>query len=424
MFQDVHDSGALAGKKLRVLDGLEEYFWLSENTLPRTTVVLAELEGPTTVGAWRGALTHVQQRYPLLCARVRKEPGQRPYFETLSDTPLPLRVVPLEGANLNSLIGEEPLTSFGYANGPLARLTICHSRERCAILFSAHHLATDGRTNLRIVHDLIAAVSGATLGDPLPLLPAIGGLFGLSEPTPYAELCPAKAPSSNFRLSLPVPIVQRHRVYATDLRVTARAEGTTVQGALIAAFFLAGRRYSERWRAAPVMCFSPIDLRPILGISDAAGAVISVLPSVMQPSDDLPFWEFARKLKEGMRALQTRESIALGLNAVREVVRREGDPDDLNTIDAKGFYNHDLMISNYGDPGVRTDFGQLRLKGLYPSVISGGIDTQTISVLTVEGALHITHISRRPCPSLVTDACTILLGACCVSFPAADLMQP
>jgi hypothetical protein len=117
----------------------------------------------------------------------------------------------------------------------------------------------------------------------------------------------------------------------------------------------------------------------MLGISDAAGAVISVVPSVIQPSDDLPFWEFARKLKEGMRTLRTRESIASGLNAVREVVRREGDPDDVNTIDAKGFYNHDLMISNYGDPGVRTDFGHLSLQGLYPSIISGAIETQTIS---------------------------------------------
>jgi hypothetical protein len=151
-----------------------------------------------------------------------KEPGQRPYFETLSETPLPLRVVPLEGANVNTLIAEEPLISFGYANGPLARLTLCHSPERCIILFSAHHLATDGRTNLRIMHDLIAPVSGATLGNPLPLLPTIGGLFGLGEPTPYVELCPAKAPSSNFRLSLLVPIVERHRVHATDLRVTAR----------------------------------------------------------------------------------------------------------------------------------------------------------------------------------------------------------
>lgn len=140
----------------------------------------------------------------------------------------------------------------------------------------------------------------------------------------------------------------------------------------------------------------------------------------MQPSDDLPFWDFARNLKHEMRLSQAREHAALAMNAVREVVQYESDPDNLNSIDPNGFYNHDLMISNYGDPGVRTNFGHLTLKALYPSVITGDIDTQSISAVTVDGALHITHISRGPFPSLVGDACDILQNACCFASAAAD----
>ena len=150
----------------------------------------------------------------------------------------------------------------------------------------------------------------------------------------------------------------------------------------------------------------------MLNVPEAAGAAISVLPSVMHPSDNLPFWEFARQLRQGMLASQKSESIAFGLNAVRGVVAREGDPDDLTSIDPGGFYNHDLMISNYGDTGVRTKFGDLTLGSLYPSVITGGINTQSISVVTVDGRLYITHISRQPFPSFVEDACAILLQAC------------
>ena len=106
---------------------------------------------------------------------------------------------------------------------------------------------------------------------------------------------------------------------------------------------------------------------------------------------------------------------------MREVVQREGDPDDLNTIDPKGFYNHDLMISNYGDPGVRTSFGYLTLTALYPSVITGDVNTQSISVLTVAGKLHITHISRQPFPSLVEDACAILQEASGVTATVAKV---
>jgi hypothetical protein len=76
------------------------------------------------------------------------------------------------------------------------------------------------------------------------------------------------------------------------------------------------------------------------------------------------------------------------------------------------------MISNYGDPGVRTSSGHLTLEALYPSVITGNVDTQSISALTVDGTLHITHISRRPILSLVANACDILMDACVVSWAA------
>jgi hypothetical protein len=151
-----------------------------------------------------------------------------------------------------------------------------------------------------------------------------------------------------------------------------------------------------------------------------AGVLISVYPSVMQPSDHLSFWESARKFKQGMRDLQTKEAFTRGLSAVREVVQREGDPDDLSTIDPRGFYNHDLLISNYGDPGVRTDFGHLELKAVYPAVITGDIDTQSVSALTVNGALHMTHISRRPFPSFLEQTCSILCDASRVISMAAD----
>jgi len=188
-----------------------------------------------------------------------------------------------------------------------------------------------------------------------------------------------------------------------------------VHGALMAAFFLAGRQRTRQWTTAPVRCLSPVDLRPMLNLSGAAGLLISAHISVMQPSDNSPFWQFARRLKQDLRLSQTKEFTALGVIAAREVVQREGDPDDLTTIDPKGLFNHELMISNYGDPGVRTNFGHLKLKSLYPSVITGDINTQSISVLTVSGTLHITHVSRQPFPSLVTDACEILRNACSVS---------
>src|SRR5262252_7543365 len=127
MFRHAHHQEASRRERLRILDGLEEYFWLSENSFPRTTMILAEVEGATTAEAWRDALARVQQRYPLLSARICKNPAERPYFESLPGAPLPLRVMPLEGANFDALIAGEPVTSFAHVDASLARLTLCHS---------------------------------------------------------------------------------------------------------------------------------------------------------------------------------------------------------------------------------------------------------------------------------------------------------
>jgi len=417
--QAAHHQGASEGYRLRTLEGLEEFLWLSEVTNPHPAMIVAEVEGRTQVDDWRRALGQVAERYPLLSVRIRKERGKRPYFETLPDVEIPLRVIPLEGADLDYLAAEETVTSFGYGDGVLARAILCHSAERCAILFSAHHAITDGKTNVRIVEDLIAAASGESLGARFPVLPALGELFGLGEPGPYVEVsAAAKAPASYVRYDLPVPRVERHHFEAGDLKAvlaTANEEGTTVHGALLAAFLLAGRQLAERWRTAPVVCRSPIDLRPMLELYGIPGLIIGTHRSVMQPSDNLPFWEFARVLKKDMLPSQTKEVTAKALKAVREVLGREGDPDDVTTIDPERHFKHDLMISNYGDPGVRTSFGGLSLRALYPSVASGFGDTQAISMVTVDGTLYITHTSRQPLRSLVEDALAILRDACAVS---------
>jgi hypothetical protein len=412
---------AFVGKKLRTLEGLEEYFWLSENKLPHTTLTIAEVEGPTTVSAWKNALDKVQQRYPLFAVRIRKNPGERPYFETLPGVELPFRVVPFAGADIDKLAAQERAQSFGHGDGLLARVTLCYSPQRCIIFFMAHHAITDGLTNVQIIQELVAAAAGETLGKPFPVLPALGEYFSLSEPGLYVEPAPVEN-ASGAEHALPAIKMQREFFPAEEmkaLRERARVERTTVHGALLAAFLLAGRHGSERWRTAPVVCLSPMNLRPMLDLANAPGCLVGIHPSVMQPSDDFSFWEFARKLKEEMHASQSKEAAKAGVQFVRDVVEQEGDPDDVSTINPKGLLLHDLMVSNYGDPGVRTDFGPLQLKTIYPSVHSGEVETQTVSVVTVGGTLYITNVSRHPFPTLTKDACNILRDACAAVSPEA-----
>jgi hypothetical protein len=102
-----------------------------------------------------------------------------------------------------------------------------------------------------------------------------------------------------------------------------------------------------------------------------------------------------------------------GTLAVREVVSQEPDPYDPATVDPLGFFNHDLMVSNYGAGGYRTEFGLLKLAALYPSHISGGTpSTQTISAITIAGSLHMSHASRAPIKDFLNDSLGLLVSSC------------
>ncbi len=64
------DTDSHPEQRLRALGAAEHLFWLLDHTHPTHFVMAAEIEGSTTVDAWRSALLDVQRRHPLLSARI------------------------------------------------------------------------------------------------------------------------------------------------------------------------------------------------------------------------------------------------------------------------------------------------------------------------------------------------------------------
>jgi hypothetical protein len=409
----------VSGKKLQVLDGITEFFWASEPTHTRLTLVAAEIDGATSVEAWQGAVAAVQRRYPLLSACIRKIPGERPYLESLPDVPLALRVVPYRSEiRVDDLIAKELLHSFDRGDSLLGRVTLCHNSERTILLFVGHHSAFDGRTNTEIICDLIAAASGETLGGPLPLLPTVCELLELPQPEPYSELLPGPPATLRPSLNLGTPKVKSQRMGALDLNKLverARSEKATLQGALVAAFLFTGRRLSPHWQTRPVVCLSPIDLRPLLSLQRSCGVITSAHFTTLTPSEIPAFWDFARAIQEAMRGSRSLDAARTGMLGLRKMLAREWDPYDLSTFDPAG-QAHDLKISNYGDPKVRTDYSTLRLRALYPSHLSGQPGTQSVSAITIDGELCVCHAAREILPSLLEDSLALLREACTESL--------
>lgn len=189
-----------------------------------------------------------------------------------------------------------------------------------------------------------------------------------------------------------------------ELRNLSRDHGTTLHGALVAALYLEGCQRSEIWRRERIVSFSPIDLRSILGAEGEAGVFMGVHPTLFDPQRPTDFWTIARSLTNALQQSRTKDAAIFGVRLCREVVADEMDPGDTENIDPKGIHRHDLMVVNYGDVGMNMDFGSVRVTSLFSEMISGVTETQSVSALTHNGALHVSLVSRNPIPQLLDSA--------------------
>ena len=396
--------------KLRDLDAFEEFFWLLEQSIPMFHGVVVEVNGATTIEQWKDALDAIQIRYPLLSASIRKLPGERPFFEKVSGVSMPLRTTHLT----DSLVLEEEMEkelqkSFGDGSGPLTRATLFHAPGRSVVMFATHHSSMDGKSHLLLVQDLLASVAGEDLGEPLEVQPGVGQLLGLPAPAEYVKKLEGRsvAPKDGTIVEMPTVRVQRLQLSVEETGVLlerAKEEGTTVHAALV----VAGKRHLRDWNVRPVRCMSPIDMRKMLGIPDAAGLLISLHHGPVLPPDGAPFWAIARTTREDMLPAQTAHGALQCLGALSSAVAEEHNARDLYSSVLKGPTLHELMVTNYAGYQVRTEYGDVKIENLFTGSPSVTPALQKVSVLTVNGRLGMTLVSRDVFPTLLEDAREIL----------------
>src|SRR5260370_2349822 len=232
--------------RLRDLDAFEEFFWLVEQNVNVSHAVVVEVKGTTTIGQWQDALEAVQIRYPLLSASIRKVHGRRRFFEKKRGTAMPLRMAPLtDSLVLEDEMERELQQSFGDGSGPLTRATLFHAHDRSVVMFATHHSSMDGKSHLLLVQDLLAAVAGEDLAEPLEVQPGLGQLLGLPAPAEYGKtleggfVAPGSvATGEEHRVEMPRVRVRRLQLGVDETEVLlrrAKEEGTTVHAALVAA---------------------------------------------------------------------------------------------------------------------------------------------------------------------------------------------
>ncbi|MEI9980170.1 MAG: hypothetical protein WDN23_14435 [Edaphobacter sp.] len=404
-----------AATRLRDLDAFEEFFWLIEQNVNVSHAVVVEVKGRATISQWLDAMDAVRVRYPLLSASIGKIPGRRPFFEKRHGASMPLRMALLKDSMvLEDEMEKELERSFGDGSGPLTRATLFYGYDRSVVLFTTHHSSLDGKSHLFLVQDLLAAVAGEELGEPLKVQPGLGQLLGMPAPAEYRKTLKGRsvAPREGDRIEPRRVRVRRLQLSVEETEVLqrrAKEEETTVHAALVTALMQAGRRYSEEWNAEPVRCLSTIDMRKSLEIPDTPGLLIGAHIAPVPPSEETSFWDIARATRKDMLPSQSTKGARPLLERLSSMLTEEHNAYDLYLSVINGPLAHELLVTNDAAYQPRTNYGDLRIENLFTGSPGARTVLQKVSVLMVNGRLGMTLVSRDLFPTLLEDAREILI---------------
>jgi hypothetical protein len=375
----------------RALDTNEAFFAAYNSVGAYLTSLAMELEGPLTEPLLRRAMAHLQERHPLLRARIVGDPsGPRWTTPPLPSAP-ELRVADGEEARSLERLAESELRR-GYlpASEPLWRCVFAPSRggEPHRLILSAHHSVADGMSGLVLITDLVATCAALAAGEKLsPYLPALPPLDDLLEPEPAWErlrrrirqrwrglggllLCAPEmlpletaAPLESRRTRVLFRAVPRSTLDA--LRTRAREERTTVTGALAAAFLEATRATVGGLRKVPLNHL--VSLRGSRVPGEQLGCFTSGILTTHSLGKDQPFWDVARKTTTRLRAALKRGEPLVPVRANRgwahlaraEIERQVAEPGSTGREGA-------LSLSSRGcwpDPSA----GPFKVRSLFPA---------------------------------------------------------
>lgn len=400
-------------KQNRTLGAFEKTFWLLDQIDSKDFALAAEIDGTAAVEKWERAIKEVQLRHPNLSVRIVMDELSRPVIQHVDNLVIPFRVVNTHQGYLWEQEVERELSQrFDTAEGPLIRIVLVQKPQTTVLIVAANHTLADGTSVSYLIRDLLAAVSGTEL-KKFEFQLSNDQTLGLPEDMP------AQTVTDKFELGISDRIVHpkvsslRLNIEKTNRIIEkARAENTTVHGAICAAVVIAGRKMRVAWSDVKMELISPICTRGVLGLDDNFGLNITTHPVFFENEQDLSFWELARLAKAGLDGTFTEAHVRNYLGFFRDLTFGHNNIGQMLEI-LNGAFNHQIMVTNLVKVKYDTDFGALKLKSLYgPMVRSGKGMEQTIGAVSTNGSLGLTNTSDSPIDGFLEEIEYILNHAC------------
>lgn len=427
-----------SGDLLRPLSPSERATWRVSAGSCLNFTTIARVRGPLHADFLRAALGPLQRRHPLLAATIDTSDPASPVFRT-GAPPLGFRVA---SGDWRDEVDRELAERFDVDTGPLGRVVWMPDEGGGHLFLTLHHAIGDGKSGVYALRDLVAAAVGEGVGGDERRDQRAGPTDG---PAPAADaLAPlSESASLESRLGprgrglrlvsavlrfflgelvadrtigrgtiLPTdadadPTERRTRLvpyefepaFVSRLVRRARAEGTTVHGALVAAIALGiAGEFGER---LPLYLGFPVDLRDALvpPMGEEVGMYVSALRHREQVAPTDPFWPLARRIRDSIAADKDaglHEALAHGLPLAEFAARgRRSTPEDFVRRFA-GAVNSSGGLTNLGRLDIATRFGPVALEAVHFAVNTSAFGVYVTTATSTDGRLNWNFMFAEP----------------------------
>jgi NRPS condensation-like uncharacterized protein len=409
----------------RKLSAVERLLWLVTPNIAINFAVTVRVGGHFSADELRVALAHVRARHPLLGVRIAADAEQWPCLASWDVPELSVRIVPRQAEDdWVALVEQELARPFDRNIGPLVRFVWLRSPDVSELIVVCDHLVADGLSAAYLVRDILRQ-----LGQPdaeivhLPELPTLNELIPPAVVDELTRRLAAAPPSEkpgeaapHMPPAQPAPIqmaAQRVLAWAltepetTALVARCRAEGTTVQAAICAAFLLAFAEDQPDAPSAVRRVQSPFSVRGRLArpVADDFGLFVAMPEVDVECAPNRDFWDIARDIRQALARETADERIFMPFFALEAAAASLPDADLLRLLVDSFTANYDISVTNLGRLDIPAQYGPLRLEALYgPALSVAGEHHRVLGVTTVGGRMSFTlafcgpsldHIRRR-----------------------------
>lgn len=375
---------AVAG---RPLCALERWYWIFDQVVSLNAISRCRVLGDLSNESLRNALKKLQQRHPLLRAKVIADVnGENPSF--IIDDELSIQLERQHGENppdqdeawIDAVRNLEMNNPFNAAVGPLLRIRVVDTEQGMDIILVASHIIADATSVISLLKELLLlsqAISIEQSPSSMPLMPSFSERFPIRYngvaaflQTLYLHL---KLELFNlyFRpVLLPrdqnIPFAQRRNNFVhtqlskyqtNDLISECRRRGVTVHSALCTTLMLAiaedndGHTNRAKNRAVSIGIGSPVNLRNDLvprASDNEIGVFVGSFITFGKNVNKREFWDIALHFGKDMRLQFKRGEPFSILNFVRKAMPKSvaKAASFMKLIDQKGPGN--ACISNLG----------------------------------------------------------------------------